>query len=130
MTAETIVREFLHHLAAGETDAALALLADDVVWRNTGLPTFEGERVHAMLRDMERRGVRFDVEFRHVAADGDVVLTDRTDVIGMGTWETSFGVRGTFEVRDGRIAVWDDAFSWLELLGSGVLGLARILTGK
>jgi len=130
MTAETIVREFLHHLAARETDAALALLADDVVWRNTGLPTFEGERVHAMLRDMERRGVRFDVEFRHVAADGDVVLTDRTDVIGMGTWETSFGVRGTFEVRDGRIAVWDDAFSWLELLGSGVLGLARILTGK
>ncbi len=34
-------------------------------------------------------------------------------------------MRGTFEVRDGRIAVWDDAFSWLELLGSGVLGLRQ-----
>ncbi|WP_395693554.1 limonene-1,2-epoxide hydrolase family protein [Nocardioides sp.] len=129
-SAATTVRDFLQHLAARETDAALALLADDVVWRNTGMPSFEGERVHAMLRDMEKRGVRFDVRFKHVATDGDVVLTDRTDVIGMGGWETSFGVRGTFEVREGRIAVWDDAFSWLELLGSGVVGIGRLLAGR
>jgi limonene-1,2-epoxide hydrolase len=127
-SAETVVRSFLEHLARKETDAALALLDDEVVWRNTGLPAFEGKRVHAMLRDMESRGVGFDVRWKHVAADGDTVLTDRTDVISMGPWETSFGVRGTFEVRDGRIVLWDDAFSWLELLGSGVVGLARILT--
>jgi limonene-1,2-epoxide hydrolase len=36
-------------------------------------------------------------------------------------------VRGTFEVRDGRIVLWDDAFSWLQVLESGVLGLARML---
>jgi limonene-1,2-epoxide hydrolase len=127
MTAELTVRSFLEHLARKETDAALALLDDEVVWRNTGLPAFEGKRVHAMLRDMESRGVGFDVQWRHVAADGDVVLTDRTDVLKAGPWETSFGVRGTFEVRDGKIVVWDDAFSWLELLGSGVVGLARML---
>jgi limonene-1,2-epoxide hydrolase len=129
-SAETVVRSFLEHLARKETDAALALLDDEVVWRNTGLPAFEGRRVHAMLRDMESRGVGFEVRWKHVAADGDTVLTDRTDVIGMGPWETSFGVRGTFEVRDGKIVLWDDAFSWLELLGSGVVGLARILTGR
>lgn len=130
MTPEEIVRSFLEHLARRETDAALALLADDVVWRNTGLPAFEGERVHAMLRDMEARGIGFDVQWKHVAASGDVVLTERTDVISAGPWDTSFGVRGTFEVRDGRIAVWDDAFSWLELLGSGVVGLGRMLTSR
>jgi limonene-1,2-epoxide hydrolase len=128
MTPDAVVRDFLEHLARRETDAALALLDDAVVWRNTGLPAFEGERVHGMLRDMERRGVGFEVRWKHVAADGDTVLTDRTDVIRMGPWETSFGVRGTFEVRDGRIVLWDDAFSWLELLGSGVVGLARNLT--
>lgn len=127
MTAEIVVRSFLEHLARTETDAALALLDDEVVWRNTGLPAFAGRRVHAMLRDMERRGIGFDVRWKHVAAAGDVVLTDRTDVISVGPWETSFGVRGTFEVRAGKIVLWDDAFSWLELLGSGVVGLAKML---
>ena len=55
------------------------------------------------------------------------MLTDRTDVIAVGSWETSFGVRGTFEVRDGLITLWDDAFSWLELLQSGALGLVKML---
>jgi limonene-1,2-epoxide hydrolase len=131
MTATTspdlTVRSFLEHLARQETDAALALLDDEVVWRNTGLPAFQGQRVHGMLRDMRSRGIGFDVQWKHVAADGNVVLTDRTDVISAGPWETSFGVRGTFEVRDGKIVLWDDAFSWLELLGSGVVGLARML---
>ncbi|MGY2700745.1 limonene-1,2-epoxide hydrolase family protein [Nocardioides sp. HB32] len=126
-TPDLVVRSFLEHLARKETDAALALLDDAVVWRNTGLPAFQGERVRTMLRDMESRGIGFDVRWKHVAADGDVVLTDRTDVISAGPWKTSFGVRGTFEVRDGKIVLWDDSFSWLELLGSGVLGLARML---
>jgi limonene-1,2-epoxide hydrolase len=125
--AET-VRAFLDRLARKETDAALALLDDEVEWRNTGLPTFHGQRVHAMLRDMEGRGIGFDVEWKHVAADGDVVLTERTDVISAGGWRASFSVRGTFEVRDGRIVLWDDTFSWLELLGSGVVGLARMIS--
>jgi limonene-1,2-epoxide hydrolase len=125
--AESTVRTFLEHLSRAETDEALALLDPEVEWRNTGMPAFRGERVHRMLRDLARRGVGFDVEWHHVAATGDTVLTDRTDVIRIGPWQTSFAVRGTFEVRDGRIVLWDDAFSWLHVLESGVLGLARML---
>jgi limonene-1,2-epoxide hydrolase len=130
MTAEQTVRDFLEHLAAAETEEALALLAPDVEWRNTAMPAFRGERVHQMLRDMERRGVGFEVRWRHVAASGETVLTDRTDVITYAGWETSFRVRGTFTVHDDRITLWDDAFSWLELLGSGVVGLGRVLTSR
>ena len=134
MTAEQpaadVVRSFLEHLAHAETEEALALLDPEVEWRNTGLPAFRGERVHQMLRDMEKRGVGFEVRWRHVAASGDTVLTDRTDVITYAGWETSFGVRGTFTVNDGRITLWDDAFSWLELLSSGVIGLGRVLTSR
>lgn len=130
MTAEQTVRAFLEHLARAETDEAVALLDPDVEWRNTALPTFRGDRVHQMLRDMGRRGVGFEVRWHHVAATDDTVLTDRTDVIKYSGWETSFRVRGTFTVREGRIAVWDDAFSWLELLGSGVVGLGRVLTSR
>lgn len=132
--AEQIVRDFLEHLARAETEEALALLDPEVEWRNTAMPTFRGERVHQMITDMERRGVGFEVRWGHVAAtEGDpdsTVLTDRTDVITYSGWETSFGVRGTFVVREGRIAVWDDAFSWLELLASGVVGLGRVLTSR
>ena len=74
-----------------------------MVWRNTGLPTITGRKVGGMLLDAETRGLTVDITIHHAAADGDVVLTDRTDVLRKGKWETSFWVRGTFEVRDGKI---------------------------
>lgn len=129
MAAEQTVRDFLDHLSRHEIEQALVLLDPGVEWRNTGMPTYRGDKVHAMLRDMVRRGVTLQVEWHHVADSGDVVLTDRTDVLGYGSWSTSFRVRGTFELKDGRIAVWDDSFSWLELLGSGLVGLGRMLSG-
>jgi hypothetical protein len=33
-------------------------------------------------------------------------------------------------VHEDRITLWDDSFSWLELLGSGVAGLGRVLTSR
>jgi len=128
MSPRQTVHDFLEHLAKAETDEALALLSPEVEWRNTGLPTYRGDRVHAMLRDVVRRGITFEVEWHHVAATGKVVLTDRTDVLGYGSWRTSFRVRGTFEIRDDLIVLWDDSFSWLELLGSGMAGLGRMLS--
>ncbi|ABL79934.1 MULTISPECIES: limonene-1,2-epoxide hydrolase family protein [unclassified Nocardioides] len=134
MTPEQTVRAFLEHLSRAESEAALALLDADVEWRNTAMPTFRGERVRQMIGDMERRGVGFEVRWHHVAATGEpdngTVLTDRTDVLRYSGWETSFRVRGTFTVQDGRITLWDDAFSWLELLGSGVAGLGKMLTSR
>jgi limonene-1,2-epoxide hydrolase len=128
MAADQIVRDFLDHLTRAEVEQALVLLDPGVEWRNTGMPTYRGDRVHEMLRDMVRRGVTFEVEWHHIAADQNVVLTDRTDVLGYGSWRTSFRVRGTFEIRDDLIVLWDDSFSWLELLGSGMAGLGRMLS--
>jgi limonene-1,2-epoxide hydrolase len=116
-----VVSEFLEALAGPDTDRALALLAPDVEWRNTGLPTFRGRRVFAMLRDMEKRGVGFAVDVHAIAGQGDLVLTDRTDYLWKGRLKTGFWVRGTFTVRDGLITVWDDAFS----LGSLLKGFVK-----
>jgi limonene-1,2-epoxide hydrolase len=130
MTAESVVRDLLDHLAAGEVEEAIELLDVDVEWRNTFLPTFRGPQVAKALRDMVERGIGFEVIHHHVAATGDVVLTDRTDVLSYGRWRSEFWVRGTFEVRDGKVAVWDDAFSWTDAIGSGVIGLVKgILPG-
>lgn len=125
ITSEQIVRDFLSLL---ETDppASVALLHDDVEWRNTGMPTVRGkQRVGGMLRDMQKRNIGFKAATHHAAESGDVVLTDRTDYLQLGRWETSFWVRGTFEVVDGTIRVWDDAFSWADVARGSVLGLVR-----
>ena len=127
MSPEETVREFIRLLAAPDTKSAIELLDPEVVWRNTGLPTIKGRRVGAMLLDAEARGLTVDITIHHAAATGDVVLTDRTDVLRKGRWETSFWVRGTFEVREGKIAVWDDAFSWVDFTRGSLVGLTRLL---
>ncbi|GAB3245097.1 limonene-1,2-epoxide hydrolase family protein [Nocardioides dilutus] len=124
--AEILVRDFLNLLAVPDTAAAVELLHPDVEWRNTGLPTLRGRRVGGALLDLERRGVGVAIEMHHVASSGDVVLTDRTDTITFKRFRTSFWVRGTFLVEDGRIVLWDDAFGWGSLLASSVAGLGRL----
>ena len=126
MEPEETVREFFRLLALPDTQAAVALLDDEVVWKNTGLPTIKGRRVGGMLLDAERRGISVDITIHHAAANGSVVLTDRTDVLRKGKWETSFWVRGTLEVRDGKIVLWDDAFSWLDFARGSVVGLTKL----
>jgi limonene-1,2-epoxide hydrolase len=127
MGPEETVRELFRLLATSETGQAVALLDDEVVWKNTGLPTVKGRRVGGMLLDAEKRGLTVDITIHHAAAEGDVVLTDRTDVLRKGRWESSFWVRGTFVVRDGKIVLWDDAFSWLDFTRGALTGLTRLL---
>jgi limonene-1,2-epoxide hydrolase len=124
---ETVVRDFLTRLETGDSRAAIALLDPDIVWRNTGLPTLRGRRATGALMAMEKRGIGLRVEFHHVAADSETVLTDRTDYISWKRWENAFWVRGTFVVRDGLIVVWDDAFGWGSLLASSALGALKAL---
>ena len=127
MAPEETVREFFRLLTLPDTTAAVALLDDEVVWRNTGLPTITGRKVGAVLLDAEKRGITVDIDLHHAATDGDVVLTDRTDVLRKGRWETSFWVRGTLEVHDGKITRWDDAFSWLDFARGSLVGLTKLL---
>lgn len=131
-TPESVVRDLLDSLAAGDVDHAVDLLDVEVEWRNTYLPTMRGPEVAKRLRQMVSQGVDFEVRWHHVAqetsASGDgIVLTDRTDVLTYGWWSGEFWCRGTFEVRDGKVVLWDDAFSWADVIGSGVVGIGRSL---
>jgi limonene-1,2-epoxide hydrolase len=122
-----VVRSFLLALQAGDLDAALELLADDVRYINVSLPTVNGrERVERIFRPAYARGGRFRVHLHAIATDGDVVLTDRTDALGIGRFEQRLWVYGRFVVKDGKITLWRDSFDWLDVTISALRGLAAI----
>jgi limonene-1,2-epoxide hydrolase len=122
-----LVTAFFRRLEAGDVDGAMELMTEDAVWINVSLPTVRGRRrINRLVRGLMRRG-DFRCHFHHVAADGDVVLTERTDGLAVGRFEQRFWVYGRFELRDGRIAVWRDSLDWLDLLVSLLRGAAGVV---
>jgi limonene-1,2-epoxide hydrolase len=121
-----IVVGFLDALARSDLDTALSLVTDDLVYTNVSLPTIRGRaRLERLARPLFRPGrMGFDVRLHHVATEGDVVLTDRTDELNFGRFAARFWVYGRFVVRDGRIAVWRDSFDWLDVMVGILRGLA------
>jgi limonene-1,2-epoxide hydrolase len=127
-----VVQDFLGALERLDIDAVVALLDPDVVYQNVPFPPARGrDEVSRQLRLFERYGSGFEVRWHNVAANGSVVLTERTDVITIGRVSGAFWVCGTFEVRNGRILLWRDRFDFADFTWSFVRGgLAAILPGR
>jgi limonene-1,2-epoxide hydrolase len=126
---EEVVRTFLLALEAGDLERAESLLAEEAVWVNVSLPTVRGrDRIMRLMRPMRRPGIGFRVHLHHVATDGGVVLTERSDALLYGPVEQRFWVWGRFEVRDGRIEVWRDSFDWRDYGASLLRGIAGALS--
>lgn len=122
-----LVRRFLELLQDGEIDAASELLAEDVDYMNVSLPTIRGrERTRRVLsRAFGLPGAGFEVYIHKISADGNSVLTERTDVLIYGPVRIQIWVWGRFDVVDGYIIRWKDYFDWL----NAAVGLIRGLVG-
>ena len=117
------VNRFLGALEALDLDAALELLADEVVYHNVGLPEARGKgAVKKQLSMMVDRFDRFEVQMKNIAASGPIVLTERVDVLEFAGFRLAPWVCGTFEVRDGRIVLWRDYFDWAQMTGQVLRG--------
>ena len=124
-----VVAGFLRALQRSDLDAALALVAEDLIYINVSLPTIHGRRgLDRVFRPLFKPGrAGFAVRMHHIATDGEVVLTDRTDQITLGRFRARFWVYGRFDIRDGQIAVWRDSFDWLDVTIAIMRGLAGML---
>ena len=122
-----IVESFLHALSDQDFDTFEALLSDDVVYQNVGLPTIRSrKRVVSVMRGMEGRAA-FEVRFHRNVAEGVTVINERTDAIILGPLRLQFWVCGVFEVHDGMITLWRDYFDFYDMtkaLFRGVVGMA------
>jgi limonene-1,2-epoxide hydrolase len=118
------VQTFLNALQDADFDTADAALADDLVYQNVGLPVIHGRTATMKLfRRMQGRA-GFEVKIHRIAANGDAVLTERTDALLLGPLRFQFWVCGVFEVHDGRITLWRDYFDFYDMLKASARALA------
>ena len=106
-----LVRRFCAAWADGDVDALIAYFTDDAVYHNIPISPVSGKDAIKTTIEGFTAGVS-KIEFRvnAIAADGDVVLTERVDVFTTPDKEIELPVMGTFETRDGTIAAWRDYF--------------------
>ncbi len=122
-----VVRAFLEALAAADTDRAVGLVAEDLVYENVSLPTIRGRQRFANgARTFAERNVGFEVRIHRIAESGSTVLTERTDALCFGRFRSQFWVCGIFEVHDGTITLWRDYFDWAGVTMASLRGLAGV----
>lgn len=123
-----VVETFLYALQDEDFDTADSLMADNIEWQNVGIPTIRGRRrVAKIFRSGEGR-FGFEVKFHRIAAEGNAVLTERTDALVVGPLRLQFWVCGTFEIHGGKITLWRDYFDFFDFLVKAPLrGIAGIV---
>src|ERR687893_789250 len=100
--------EVVRRFCASWADGAFT---DDAVYHNIPIDPVTGpEAIRTFIEGFLGGVDSVTFEVRHIAAAGDVVLTERVDVFEAPGRRIELPVMGTFEVRDGRIAAWRDYF--------------------
>ena len=117
-----VVLSFLKALEAHDVDLALTYLAPEVEYQNMPLPALRGPAgVARFLRPALKMTHSFEASIKHIAANGAVVLTERTDSFMVGPVRVPFPICGTFRVQDGQIVSWRDTFDWTTLVVNTLL---------
>ena len=113
-----VVRRFCASWADGDLNAIVGAFTDDAVYHNIPIDPVTGpEAIRTFIEGFLGGVDSVTFEVRHIAAAGDVVLTERVDVFEAPGKRIELPVMGTFEVRDGRIAAWRDYFDLQQFMG-------------
>lgn len=121
------VEVFLNALQNADLETAGAALADDLVYQNVGLPTIYGRDKAIKLFKSLGSASSFEVKIHRIAADGNAVLTERTDALILGPLRLQFWVCGVFEFRNGEISLWRDYFDFFDMFKATVRGLVALV---
>jgi limonene-1,2-epoxide hydrolase len=119
-----VVERFVDLLCATDIDGAVGLLALDVEFENSWLPSLRGrERVRKLFQALIRMGTGLEIHVHAISADGSSVLTERTDVLKWGSLRVQFWICGRFDVHDGQIVAWREYYDPLTILAATMRGL-------
>jgi limonene-1,2-epoxide hydrolase len=97
-------------------DAIHAHLSDDIFYHNIPMEPTQGiDAFKAAFAAFPVSEAAFEIH--HIAASGNVVLTERTDRFLLAGKPIVIRVMGVFEIQDGKIAVWRDYFDLAQFAG-------------
>lgn len=116
MTPIEIVTDFCAAFDRLDWETIYVHLADDIVYHNIPMEPVHGldafKAVYAAFPVSEAQ-----FEIHHIAANGSVVLTERTDRFVLAGKPIVIRVMGVFEISNGKIAVWRDYFDLAQFAG-------------
>lgn len=116
MTPIAIVTDFCAAFDRLDWDRIHALLAADIVYHNIPMEPVHGiDAFKAAYAAFPVSEAQFEIH--HIAANGAVVLTERTDRFVLAGKPIVIRVMGVFEIREGKIAVWRDYFDLAQFAG-------------
>ena len=106
-----VVTSFCGAWSRLDIDELMGFFHEDAVYHNIPVDPVGGRNdIRAMIAGFTAGWDRVDFEVRHIAARGDVVLTERVDHFVSEQRTVSLPVMGTFELSDGLIMAWRDYF--------------------
>lgn len=109
--AKQVVLHFCAAWEARDQQRILDAFTEDGVYHNMPMqPAVGKDAIKGLLGMILAPASDVKFEIKHIAADGNVVMTERLDAFVMGGKTVTLPVMGVFEVRDGKIAAWRDYF--------------------
>ena len=106
-----LVERFCGLWEKNDLDGIIECFTPDAVYHNIPLDPVDGvDAIRATIAGFTAGVERVEFRVLHLAAAGDVVLTERVDAFVLPDRTIELPVMGTFEVEDGRIAAWRDYF--------------------
>jgi len=121
--AKQVVLDFCAAWEARDQQRILDAFTEDGVYHNMPMqPAVGKDAIKGLLGMILAPASDVKFEIKHIAADGNVVMTERLDAFVMGGKTVTLPVMGVFEVRDGKIAAWRDYFdlaTWTRQAGGG-----------
>jgi limonene-1,2-epoxide hydrolase len=124
-----IVQELCDRMVNRDAEALRRFFTDDAIYQNCGMPASVG--VDAIVQNLAGQFSMFPDSYeyimKNIAGNGDVVLTERLDMIRTPSGVQGVPVMGTFALRDGKVWRWHDywdlSITKKMMMGEDVAGL-------
>ncbi|MGO9341655.1 MAG: limonene-1,2-epoxide hydrolase family protein [Acidimicrobiales bacterium] len=114
--AERVVRDMCAAFDKHDAEALRPFFNDDIVYHNIPMDAAVGiEDTIAFIAGFLGMFESLVIETRHLAVNGNVVLTERVDTFRLGDKVADLPVMGTFEIREGKISAWRDYFDMAQI---------------
>jgi limonene-1,2-epoxide hydrolase len=106
-----VVKRFCDAWGTRDIDAIVGAVTDDCVYHNIPMdPVVGPEAIRSFIENFTTGVDKIEFRMLNLAADGNIVFTERVDVFAYPDKTVELPVAGVFEVRDGKIAAWRDYF--------------------